>query len=344
MLAISVLDSVAVTRDGVAVAVPSGKTSELLVRLAVDAGSLVRTERLVEDLWGDTAVSTQRNTLQSKVSQLRKALGDGALVVGTSDGYRLDVDPESIDVHSVLDDAVAAQQSLDAGDLERAAACAAAGLVRFGGEPFAAAGDWAIPHRVRLSATRLALLETLLAARQRSGDPGVLADLEAAVEAHPYQERLWTLMITGLYQSGRQADALAACARVRTLLVDELGLEPGPELRDLEHRILTHDDTLAASRRAGNLPSLTPTLVGRDDDLDEVRRRVATERLVTIVGPGGVGKTAAAIAVAKTLHPPGGAWLVRLETATRSDEVVDAVIAALGVTGGSRRARRAGAA
>ena len=72
---------------------PSGKTSELLVRLAVDAGSLVRTERLVEDLWGDTAVSTQRNTLQSKVSQLRKALGDSALVVGTSDGYRLDVDP-----------------------------------------------------------------------------------------------------------------------------------------------------------------------------------------------------------------------------------------------------------
>ena len=125
VLAISVLDSVAVTRDGVVVAVPSGKTSELLVRLAVDAGSLVRTERLVEDLWGDTAVSTQRNTLQSKVSQLRKALGDSALVVGTSDGYRLDVEPASIDVHAVLDDAVAAQQSLDAGDLERAAACAA---------------------------------------------------------------------------------------------------------------------------------------------------------------------------------------------------------------------------
>ena len=249
MLAISVLDSVAVIRDGVAVAVPSGKTSELLVRLAVDAGSLVRTERLVEDLWGDTAVSTQRNTLQSKVSQLRKALGDSALVVGTSDGYRLDVDPSSIDMHSALDDAVAAQQSLDAGDLERAAECAGAGHAKFGDDPFPAAGDWAVPHRVRLSATRLALLETLLAARQRSGDAGVLADLEAAVEAHPYQERLWTLLITGLYQSGRQADALAACARVRALLVDELGLEPGPELRDLEHRILTHDDALVATGR-----------------------------------------------------------------------------------------------
>ena len=145
VLAISVLDSVVVTRDGVAVAVPSGKTSELLVRLAVDAGSLVRTERFVEDLWGDTAVSTQRNTLQSKVSQLRKALGDSALVVGTSDGYRLDVDPESIDMHSVFDDAVAAAHSLDAGDLERAVARRAAGLASFGDEPFPAAGDWAIP-------------------------------------------------------------------------------------------------------------------------------------------------------------------------------------------------------
>ena len=187
---------------------------------------------------------------------------------------------------------------------------------------------------MRLSATRLALLETLLAARQRSGDPGVLADLEAAVEAHPYQERLWTLMITGLYQSGRQADALAACARVRAILVDELGLEPGPELRDLEHRILTQDDALAASgaratchrsrRRSSGATTTSTRSVGC----------LATERLVTIVGPGGVGKTAAAIAVAKTLHPAGGTWLVRLETATRREEVVDAVIAALGVTGG----------
>jgi predicted ATPase/DNA-binding SARP family transcriptional activator len=335
VLAISVLGSVAVTRDGVDVAVPSGKTSELLVRLALDAGALVRTERLVEDLWADTAVSTQRNTLQSKVSQLRKALGDSALLVGTSEGYRLDIDPECIDVHVALRDATSAQQRLDSGDLDAAVSLATTSLATFGDEPLPAAGDWAIPHRVRLEATRLALLETLLAARQRLGDPGVLADLEAAVEAHPYQERLWTLMITGLYQGGRQADALAACTRVRTLLVDELGLEPGPELRDLEHRILTHDDALATSRRTGNLPSLTPTLVGRDDDLDEIRRRVATERLVTIVGPGGVGKTAAATAVAKTLHPPGGAWLVRLETATRSEEVVDAVIAALGVIGGA---------
>ena len=114
----------------------------------------------------------------------------------------------------------------------------------------------------------------------------MLADLEAAVEAHPYQERLWTLLITGLYRSGRQADALAACGRVRALLVDELGLEPGPELRDLEHRILTHDDALAATGRTGNLPVVDADAVGRDGDLDAIRRSVATGRLVTIVGPG----------------------------------------------------------
>src|SRR6185369_16657637 len=221
MLAISVLGSVAVTRDGAAVAVPSGKTSELLARLAVEAGSLVRTERLVEVLWGDAAVSTQRNTLQSKVSQLRKALGDSALVSGTSEGYRFDIDSALVDAHAVVADAASAQQSLDVGDLDRAAALASAALARYGGEPLPGVGDWAVPHRVRLEATRLALLETALTARQRLGDVGVLADLEAAVEAHPYQERLWTLLITALYRAGRQADALAACARVRALLVDE---------------------------------------------------------------------------------------------------------------------------
>ena len=127
MLAISVLDSVAVTRDGVDVAVPSGKTSELLVRLAVDAGALVRTERLVEDLWGDTAVWTQRNTLQSKASQLRKVLGNSALVVGTSDGYRLAVDPACDRRPCRPRGRGTAQQRFDAGDLDTAAACAAGG-------------------------------------------------------------------------------------------------------------------------------------------------------------------------------------------------------------------------
>ena len=108
------------------------------------------------------------------------------------------------------------------------------------------------------------LLETSFAARMRLGEP-VIGELEAAVAAHPYQERLWELLIAALYDGGRQADALAAYRRVRARLADDLGLEPGPRLRELERQVLEHDAGLRAP--AGNLPSLGGELVGRDAEV-----------------------------------------------------------------------------
>jgi predicted ATPase/DNA-binding SARP family transcriptional activator len=347
VLEISVLGPVEVRRDGRPVTVPAGKASELLAHLALEAGSVVRAERLLDDLWAGAA--TRRNTLQSKVAMLRRALGDPALVPGADGGYALRVEPAAVDALRVVEDAAAAAERLEAGDAAGAAELSAAGLARYRGEPLGAAGDWAAPHRARLEETRTTLLETRFAARLRLGDDDVIGDLEAAVAAHPYQERLWELLIGALYAAGRQADALAAYRRVQTRLSDDLGLEPGPRLRELERRVLDHDPALRVAERpaaTGNLPSLSAGLVGRDADIATLTRLLAEHRLVDVVGPGGIGKTAVAVATGRALaEVRGGAWLVRLETAQTADDVLDTVIAALHVTGGEpalvERLRRA---
>ena len=185
---------------------PTGKTTELLVRLALDAGAPVRADVLVEDLWGEPV---GRNTLQSKVSQLRRALGDRGLVPGSGDAYRLVVDPSGVDAFAVADLAAEASAARAAGDPALAARRAAEGLALFRGDVLVDAGDWAHPHRVRLDELRMGLLEDLLAARVELGSGGdVVAELEALVERYPLREGLWASLITALYRAGRQADAL----------------------------------------------------------------------------------------------------------------------------------------
>ncbi len=174
------------------------------------------------------------------------------------------------------------------------------------------------------------LVETQFSARVRLGEGDVIGELEAAVAADPFREGLWELLITALYRAGRQADALAAYQRVRAQLGDELGLEPGPRLRQLERQMLEHDPALRPPRRQ---PAVAGGRARRARHGDRRRRASARgEPARRVVGPGGIGKTALAIATGRTL--PGGVWLVRLESATTPDEVLDTVIAALDVAGG----------
>jgi predicted ATPase/DNA-binding SARP family transcriptional activator len=336
VLTVAVLGRVEVRRDGIRAEVPAGLTASLLVRLALDAGRPVRADRLVADLWA-AAPATRRNTLQAKVSQLRRVLGDPAAVSGGAAGYTLVVDPAAVDASEALRLAEAGAALLARGDAAGAAATCRRGLGLFGAEVLPAVGDaeWARPHRLRLEEARLRLTEDELAARLQLGAAGeVTGVLEALVATHPLRERLWALLVTALYRAGRQSDALAAHRRVSRLLAEELGVDPGPELAVLERQVLTHDRALRAPgpqpggaptpstrRRPGNLPALAGPLVGRADDAAALVAALDAHRLVTVTGPAGVGKTRLAVEVARRLDAPDGAWLVRLDGARGAAEL-----------------------
>ena len=342
----SVLGVVELHRDGERVAVRPGKTTEVLIRLALEAGVMVRTERLMEDLWADEAVATARNTLQTKVSRLRRALGDAALVTGTGAGYRLEIDPSAVDALEVLRLAERASALRSAGDPSAALAACATALAMFQGDILGGAGeaDWVIPHRARLEEVRLGLIEDQLAARLDLGAAGdVIGELEALVRAYPLREGLWALLMVGLYRDGRQADALATYQRFRKWLREELGLDPGRQLQQFEQQILAHDPSLGVPyatvrglgphKPAGNLPAMSAELVAREAEVATVADLLAGTRLVEIVGPGGVGKTAVAIETGRALSASDGVWLARLETAAAADDVIDVLVAALNVSG-----------
>ncbi len=240
-----------------------------------------------------------------------------------------------------------ASRLLEIGDDSAAVELCAASSKLFRGDvlPGAGHGEWATSYRAQLEAARINLIEGEFIARLRLGDVGeVIGQLEAAVAAYPFQESLWELLIAAQYRSGRQADALATYQRVRRQLADELGLDPGPRLQQLEQEILTQDPAIGETARAvrasesqlpiGNLPSLSAQLVGRDAEVAALAELIDRQRLVEIVGAGGIGKTAVAIAAGSTLSPAGGVWLARLETASTANDVVDTVISALNVSGG----------
>ena len=331
----AVLGPVDLRRDGTRLAVPAGKTTEVLIRLALDAGVLVRAERLIDDLWSEQAAGVARNTLQSKVSQLRRALGDPGLVTGGAAGYTLQVDPAQVDALEVLRLADAAAELRESGNAAAAVTACTDALAMFRGEILpAGTGDWLTPHRARLEQVRLRLAEDHLAARLDLGAAGeVIGELESLVAVHPLRESLWRLLITALYRAGRQADALEAYRRVRERLAEDLGVDPGPELQAVERRILLHDRRLTAPRHRGNLPALTGSLVGRAADLRAAGRLVDEHRLVTVVGPAGVGKTRLALEAAARRRDTGGAWLVRLESTPAGGALWPAVGEAFALSG-----------
>ena len=158
---------------------------------------------------------------------------------------------------------------------------------------------------------------------------------------------VWSSLVTALYRAGRQAEALAAYSRVRTMLVDELGVEPGPTLQALETQILRQSPALHAypagtaaveslASTPNNLPSLSSPIVGRAADLDTLAMLTRDHRLVTLAGPAGVGKTRLAMEAARGRHIPGGVWLVRLDAADSSTSIARLVAETLHLTGGEQ--------
>ncbi|PSL54725.1 putative ATPase [Saccharothrix carnea] len=298
------------TAGGEAVRVPEAKVRLLLADLLAHEGRPVSADRLAFDLWGDEPPGNPVNTLQTKVSQLRRALeaaepGGRELVAHGPAGYALRVDSSTLDV-------LRFRELVAAGRFGEA-------LALWRGEPLAEFADapFLAPVVARWAGERLAALEEFA----ESGD----VDLAPEVARHPLRERLRGLHMRALYRAGRQVEALASYAELRRMLVEQ-GLEPGPELAELHRAILNHE--LAPVART-NLPVAVTGLVGRDQavrDLCELR-----SRLVTLTGPGGVGKTSLALEVARRLPVPDGVWLVELAGVGRAEQVVSAVADVLGV-------------
>src|SRR4029077_19936294 len=165
----------------------------VLVRLAVDAGTPVRAERLIDDLWAEDAAKTGKNTLQSKVSQLRRALGIPGVIISGTAGYALDIEADRVDALRAVTLAATASARRRSGDPAAAAEVSGEALALFRGDVLIDAGDgpWLQPHRARMEEVRLGLLEDHCAARVELGAGGeMIGQLEALVQLHPLREGL----------------------------------------------------------------------------------------------------------------------------------------------------------
>lgn len=304
----------ATTAGGEPVDVGPARSRAVLAALALSAGTAVPEWRLVDLVWGDDPPRTAVRTLHSYIARLRAALGPGAIArAGTA--YRLDVPPDAVD-------ALRFQRLLDAGDV-------AGALAAWNGYPLGGLTAPGLAPAVDGLVERwLAAVEADLEARVDAAPATAIGPLADLTGRHPYREGLWALLMTALYRCGRQADALSAYRTARRQLVDGLGVEPGPRLRALQARILSHGGELAA----GNLPRRPGRLVGREGALKAVEEALAGYPVVTLVGPGGIGKTRLAIAAALRVPVPDGAWLVDLSQIGAAADVARAVAAPLGVT------------
>lgn len=243
-----ILGPLEVWRDGAVVELGPRKQRAVLALLLLNANRVVPTERLIDELWGDSPPETARSALQVYVAALRKALGsEGSALRTSTPGYVLDVEPGALDLDRFAALRAEAQASVDE---ERRSELLREALDLWRDTPFAdlSAEPFAAKVVARLEEQRLEVLEQRIDADLALGRHAALVpELEALVAEHPYRERLRAQLMLALYRSGRQADALRAYQAARRILGDELGLEPGPGLRELESAILRHDDELSLS-------------------------------------------------------------------------------------------------
>jgi predicted ATPase/DNA-binding SARP family transcriptional activator len=329
------------TAAGSVVPVPGAKVRALLAVLLTAEGRAVSADRLAEDLWGDHPPSNPGAALAVKVSQLRRALEDAepgskAMVVSGPAGFAL----RTTDVDS-YEFAALTEKASQTDNPRARAAVLTEGLELWRGPAYAEYADetFAGPPIVRLLEQKLTAHEdraqALLAAGEHTALVGELGDL---LVEQPLRERLRAAHMRALYRSGRQTEALDSFQQLQDQLAEELGLDPSPELSALRQAILTQDAALDAPVAVGpvtNLPAPLGDLIGREDAVAEIQIRLKTDRLVTLTGAGGVGKTRLAVQAARGMVEAhsGGCWLVELGgyDSLGSDALADVVMAELGI-------------
>jgi predicted ATPase/DNA-binding SARP family transcriptional activator len=315
----------------------------LLAILLIHAGEVVSADRLIEELWGGDLPGNPSNALQVVVSRVRKALDGGASpsrLVTRKPGYVLDVRPEELDAGrfgQLTEEARRVART----DQARGLSLLVEALGLWRGPVLAefAVEGFAREEIARLEEERLRAVEMKAEAELALGHHAELAgELRALVAANPLRERLRGHLMLALYRSGRQGEALRVFQEGRGLLADELGVDPGPELRELHQQILLQAGSLMAAPDAGaaprgNLPTPVTSFVGRQAELAQAWDLLRRSRLVTLTGPGGTGKTRLAIELARISLDafPDGAWLVELESVSEPAAVLPSLAAVLGI-------------
>jgi predicted ATPase/DNA-binding SARP family transcriptional activator len=319
----------------------------LLIRLAVDVPRPVSQSALVEALWGEEPPLDPANALQSLVSRLRRGLGDADLVVQMPGGYRLNVERNDVDMHRFADAARRGRDALRGGQVEEAVGLLRTALDSWHGATPEGWGDTtdSAAHQTRLCEQRLDVTADLIEAEIALGrHSDVVAELETLAAQFPLRERLVGLLMRALAGAGRQAEALARYERLRGELADELGVDPSADLQATHLAVLRGE--LGSAQRAADEPAGThdtvrrsnvktalTSFVGRDDEVARIGKLLDEVRLVTLVGPGGAGKTRlATVAVTAILERvPDGVWLAELAPVTDPGDVPSAVLDAFGL-------------
>ena len=350
--------------DGAPIPIGGARLRVLLTRLALDADRSVSITALIDALWGQEPPDGAANALQSLVSRLRRALGDPDLVLGTPGGYRLAVAPEAVDARRFE---TLVQQSRQAADPATTRNLLRQALALWRGPALADAeaadAGFAVAPAARLDELRLTALCDRLDAELGLGlHAEALPELEALSTEHPLRENIAALLMKALYAAGRQADALAVHERIRTALADQLGIDPSEHLAAVHLAVLRNDPALSRGagspsplpeQRRTNLRSRLTSFVGREEEVARIGKMLAASRLVTLVGPGGAGKTRIATEAAGRLLESStantanadnagntansanrdvsdGVWLVELAPVTDPGEVPQAILTALG--------------
>ena len=298
------------------------KLQAVLAMLALAVPNAVSADRLMEELWGDSPPLNPTNSLQAQISQLRRLLGRD-VVARRGAGYALDVPPENVDSQRLDRLAALARNAAVAGDHRGAAQHFHSAIALFRGAVLAGLSeyDFARASGARYDEFLLSLREGLIDAELAAGrHADVMDSVSELVRVYPMRERFAAQHITALYRCGRQVDALRSYAQVRTLLIDEFGIEPGLDLQALERAVLAQDPALAyqppadsASRseavaatpvrsavvdlRAGSGPAVGRVpLLGRDAEMELLHRDLGDVfggrgRIALLVGEPGIGKT-----------------------------------------------------